>query len=104
MVDAALQINPSLCSALTTCDCEYGGFTGFWLWTYALASSIDFGAHHPVNGKIYQILPVDLLLGDVIPSRTHAASMVLANILLNPSIAGVYMRKFPLLSKLLQHR
>jgi hypothetical protein len=66
--------------------------------------NIGFGVHHPVDGKIYQILPVDLSLGDVIPSRTHATSMALANILSNPSIAGVYMRKFPLLPKLLQHR
>ena len=66
--------------------------------------NIGFGAHHPVDGKIYQILPVDLSLGDVIPSRTHAKSMALVNILSNPSIAGGYMRKFPLLPKLLQHR
>jgi hypothetical protein len=66
--------------------------------------NIGFGAHHPVDGKIYQILPVDLSLGDVIPSRMHATSMALTIILSNPSIAGVYMRKFPLLPKLLQHR
>jgi len=35
-----LANQPKPLLALTTCDCEYGGFAGFWLWTYALASSI----------------------------------------------------------------
>jgi hypothetical protein len=59
--------------------------------------------HHPVEGEIYQILPVDLSLGDAILSWTLATSMALVNKLSNPPIAGDYARKFPLLPKLLQH-
>jgi hypothetical protein len=66
--------------------------------------NVGLGAHHPVEGKIYQILPMDLSLGDAIPSRTLATSMALVNKLSNPPIAGDYLRKFPLLPKLLQHR
>ena len=65
--------------------------------------NVGLGAHHPVEGKIHQILPVNLLLVDAIPSWTLATSMALTNKLSNPPIAGVYVRKFPLLSKLLQH-
>ncbi len=66
--------------------------------------NVGLGVHHPVEGKIYQILPVDCSLGDAIPSQTLATSMALVNILLSPPIAGDYVRKFPLLLKLLQHR
>ena len=65
--------------------------------------NVGLEAHHPVEGKIYQIMPVDLLLGDVIPSWLLATSMGLANKLSNPLIAGDYVRKLPLLPKLLQH-
>ncbi len=65
--------------------------------------NVCFGAHHPVEGKIYQIMPVDLLLGDAIPSRLLATSVALANKLSNPIFAGDYVWKLPLLPKLLQH-
>jgi hypothetical protein len=39
--------------------------------------NVTLGAHHPVEGEIYQIMPVDLLLGDVIPSQSLATSMAL---------------------------
>ena len=39
--------------------------------------NVGLGAHHPVEGKIYQIMPVDLSLGDAIPSRSLATSMTL---------------------------
>ena len=66
--------------------------------------NVGLGAHHPIEGKIYQIMPVDLLLGDVIPSQSLATSMALVTKLSNPLVAGDYVRKLPLLSKLLQHR
>jgi len=65
--------------------------------------NVGLGAHHPVEGEIYQILPVDLSLGDAIPSRSLATSMALANKLSNPIIAGGYVTKPPLLPKLIQH-
>ena len=65
--------------------------------------NVGLGVHQPVEGKIYQIMPMDLLLGDVIPSWLLATSMGLANKLSNPLIAGDYVRKLPLLPKLLQH-
>ncbi len=94
----ALQINLSLCSALITCD---------WVLVVDVCPdliNVGLGAHHPVEGKIYQILPVYLLLGDAIPSWTLATSMALVNKLSNLPIAGDYVRKFPLLPELLQHR
>jgi len=66
--------------------------------------NVGLGAHHPVEGEIYQILPVDLSLGDAIPSRSLATSMALDTYLSNPIIAGGYVRKkLPLLPKLIQH-
>jgi hypothetical protein len=38
-----------------------------------------------------------------IPPGPMSISMALTNKLSNPPIAGVYVRKFPLLPKLLQH-
>jgi hypothetical protein len=35
------------------------------------------GAHHPVEGEMYQIMPVDFSLGDAIPIRSLATSMAL---------------------------
>ena len=66
--------------------------------------NVGLGAHHPVEGEIYQIMPVYLSLGDAIPSRSLATSMALTNKLSNPLIAGGYVRKLPLLLKLLLHR
>ena len=39
--------------------------------------NVTLGAHHPVKGKIYQIMPVDLFLEDAIPSQSLATSMAL---------------------------
>ncbi len=78
-----------------------------WLLTFCcLRSYTDKKQYFNLQAtcEIYQILPMDLLLGDAIPSRMLATSMALVNKLSNPPIAGDYMRKFPLLPKLLQHR
>jgi hypothetical protein len=37
--------------------------------------NVGLGAHHPVEGEIYQIMPMDLSLQDVIPSQSLATSM-----------------------------
>jgi hypothetical protein len=69
-----------------------------------IGNNLLFWAHHPVEGKIHQILSVDLSQGDAIPSWTLATSMALVNKLTNPLITGDHVRKLPLLPKLLQHR
>ncbi len=67
--------------------------------------NVGLGAHHPVEGAIYQILPVARgPLAGRCDSQSVARSMALVNKLLNPIIAGDYVRKLPLLPKLLQHR
>ena len=39
--------------------------------------NVGLGAHHSVEGEIYQIMPVDFLLGDAIPIWSLATSMAL---------------------------
>jgi hypothetical protein len=68
-----------------------------------IGNNLLLWAHHPVEGKIHQILPVDLSQGDAIPSGTLATSMALVNKLTNSFITGDHVRQLPLLPKLLQH-
>ena len=69
-----------------------------------IGNNLILWAHHSVEVKLHQILPVDLSQGDAIPSRMLATSMALVNKLTNPFISGDHVRKLPLLPKLLQHR
>jgi hypothetical protein len=65
---------------------------------------VGLWTNHPVKGKIEEILPVHFPLGDTIPRRTLAPSMALLIELCNPPSACDYVRKLPLLPKLIQHR